>query len=256
MWVCLNFANTDGTWSPIGGYWASGNGFPTWMYNGSWSYFNKIYTNDGVGLSNAMRDFWNINDPTAANVRTAYQTLWKDIAYHYKNSPNVIFSLYNEAQCEWGRATVPLWDSVNGDPSQAQGASMYESFMENNIDNVRSQDGGAHVVVVDLAYLWYYNTNLQIQRPHKIVKIDSYDGIGTDSFNLGWRYNQPFLLGEFGGVEQGLSSEAAAITQMQVCNQNNVGWAYMRYNTGYTPSAKIWTDLQNNLKSNLIYYQN
>jgi hypothetical protein len=254
IWVDINFGLTDGTLSPIGGYWGSGNGFPSWMYTGSWSYFNKIYANDGVGLSDAIRDFWNIGTSTASNVRTVYQTFWRDIAYHYRDTPNVVFSLFNEPQCQWGRCTDPLWDGVNGHPTQAQGAQMYKSFMESTIDTIRSQDNGKHIVVVNVAYLWDWFSNLQIQRPNVVIEAHSYLYRDTSFFNLGWKYNQPFLLGEFGGVEQGLTSEANLITQMRTCNQNKVGWAYMRYNPGYSPSSQTWTDLQNNRYPSLAYY--
>jgi hypothetical protein len=256
MWVDITFMTTDFVWSGIGGYWGVGNGFPTWMYNGSWSYFNKIYTNDAAGRSDAIRDFWNINDGTAANVRTAYQTFWKDFAYHFRNTPNVVFSLYNEPQNKYGGPE--LWDSLNGHPTQTQGAQMYESFMENTIDIIRSQDNGKHVILINDAYFWSYSTNPQIQRPNIVVECHSYSGVSTSFFNLGWRYNQPFYVGEFGGIEQGLQSESATISVMQTCNSYNVSWCYLRYNnpaTGgsATPSVQTWTDLRNNLNPDLTY---
>jgi len=152
------------------GYWGIGNGFPKWMYDGSWSYFNKIYANDGIGLSDAIRDFWNIDDPTAANVRIAYQTFWKDIAYRYRDTPNVVFSLFNEPQCEWGRATVALWDGLNGHPDQSRGAQMYQSFMESTIDIIRSQEVGNHIVIVNEAFLWDWFSNLQIRRSNVVFR--------------------------------------------------------------------------------------
>jgi hypothetical protein len=250
MWVMLIFDTT--TISGIGGYWGTTNGFPTWMYDGSWSYFNKIYPNNGAGYTSAQRDFWNTNDPTAANVRAAYQTWWKDVAYHYRNTPNVIFSLYNEPQCGGGFATDSLW-GVSGQPTQAQGAQMYKSFMESTIDIIRSQDNGNHVISTSLAFLWYWDYNLKIDRPNVIVEGHSYSVVGTDFFNLGWRYNQPFMVSEFGGIEVGLSSRTTTITQIQTCNQNNVAWCYLRYDR-VSPSTQTWTDLQNNLKPNLTYY--
>jgi hypothetical protein len=126
--------------------------------------------------------------------------------------------------------------------------------MESTIDIIRGQDNGNHVVIINVAYFWDWFSTLQVQRPNVVVEAHSYLNRDTSFFNLGWRYNQPFFLGEFGGVEQGLTSEANFITQMKTCNQNKVGWAYMRYNPGYTPSSQIWTDLQNNRYPNLIYY--
>jgi hypothetical protein len=72
--------------------------------------------------------------------------------------------------------------------------------------------------------------------------------------NLGWRYNQPFYLGEFGGIEENLQTRAETIINMQFCNSYNVSWSYLRYNPPSTPSAQTWTDLQNNLDPYLIYY--
>ena len=255
IWINLNFGCTDGTLSPIGGYWGIGNGFPKWMYDGSWSYFNKIYANDGIGLSDAIRDFWNIDDPTAANVRIAYQTFWKDIAYRYRDTPNVVFSLFNEPQCEWGRATVALWDGLNGHPDQSRGAQMYQSFMESTIDIIRSQEVGNHIVIVNEAFLWDWFSNLQIRRSNVVVQAHTYQYVGTSFFNLGWRFNQPFILGEFGGIEDGFSSRDTTISQIQTCNQNKVSWAYLRYNPGYTPSTQTWADLQSNRYPNLLYCQ-
>lgn len=263
IWVSIDFGCSDGTWSNIGGFWGDGNGFPAWMYNGSWPYFNKTYTNDATGRSNAMRDFWNINDSTAANVRTGYQTFWKDIANRYKDAPNVIFDLFNEPQNQWGGPT--LWDGVNGNPTQEQGAQMFKTFMEQTIDIVRVQDGGSHLIIINEAYFWSWSTNPQINRPNVVIENHAY-WIGSnmtsnvqDYAQLAWRYNQPFFLGEFGGVEQsGLQDRASAIATMQACNQLNVGWSYLRYNPstsggGPSPSAQTWTDLQNNLRPNLIY---
>jgi hypothetical protein len=266
MWVDINFCTSDGTWSPIGGYWGYGNGFPIWMYNGSWSYFNKIYTNDGVGLSDAIRDFWNINDATAANVRTAYQTFWKDIVYHFRNTPNVVFSLYNEPQCEWGRATVSIWGG-SGQPTQAQGAQMYKTFIEQTIDQIQAIEGGKHIIIVNDAYFWYWSTNPKIDRPNVVVENHAYTRIDQYSdpvdnptndpmyfINLGWRYNQPFYLGEFGGIEENLQTRAETIINMQFCNSYNVSWCYLKYVPPSIPSAQTWTDLQNNLNPYLIYY--
>jgi hypothetical protein len=222
------------------------------MYNGSWSYFNKTYALDTTGRSDAIRDFWNINDPTAANLRTVYQTFWKDMAYHFKDSPNVIFSLWNEPQIQAGGPT--LWDGANGRPTQAQGAQMYKAFMESTIDVVRTQDDGKHVVLVNVAYLWYWIDNLQIQRPNIVVEAHSYSGVSTTFFNLGWRFNQPFYVGEFGGVEQGLQDEPATVSVMQTCNSYNVSRCYLWYKPPSVPSGQMWTDLQNNLNPYLIYY--
>jgi len=255
LWVNICF--TLNAQSPMSGWSGittkgAGIGFPTWMYDGSWSYFDKTYYANESGLSDATRDFWNINDPTAANVRAAYQTWWKDVAYHYRNTPNVIFSLYNEPQCGGGFATESLW-GVNGQPTEAQGAQMYKTFMESTIDVIRSQDNGNHVISASLAFLWYWDYNLKIDRPNVIVEGHSYSVVGTDFFNLGWRYNQPFMLSEFGGIEVGLSSRTTTITQIQTCNQNNIAWCYLRYDR-VAPSTQTWTDLQNNLKPNLTYY--
>jgi hypothetical protein len=234
------------------------------MYNGSWSYFNKIYTNDAIGRSNAIRDFWNIDDPTAANVRTAYQTFWKDIAYHFRDASNIIFSLFNEPQNQWGGPT--LWDGENGHPTQAQGAQMFQAFMEQTIDIVRNQDGGKHLIIVNNAYFWDWNSNPQIRRPNIIIENHAYWS-GTNMINniqdyaqLAWRYSQPFILGEFGGIEQsGLQDRTSTIATIQACNQLNVSWSYLLYNPstsagGIAPSAQTWTDIENNLHSNLKYY--
>jgi hypothetical protein len=253
MWVDIDFHLSDGCWANLGtsSYWPAANGFPQWMYDGSWSYFNKVYTNDAAGRSDAIRDFWNTGDTTAANVRTAYQTFWRDIATRYANAPNVVFSLFNEPMAKWGGPE--LWTTNADWATQAQ---MYRDFMEQTIDIIRNVDGGTHLVIVNEAYMWDYSWNLQINRPNVVIENHGY-GISSSTLQsyaqLAWRYNQPFELGEFGGVEQGLQTEASAIATMQAANQLDVGWVYLYYNPPAAPSAQTWTDLQNNLRSNLIY---
>lgn len=251
IWIKINFGCSDGTFAGIGGFWGDGNGFPKWMYDGSWSYFNKIYTNDATGRSDALRDFWNIDDPTAVNVRTTFQTFWEDIVTRYKNSPNVVFSLFNEPQNQWGGPT--LWDGTNGHPTQARGAEMYRDFMEQTIDLIRNIDGGKHLIVINEAYFWYWSTNLQVNRPNVIVENHAYNVIDQSFIDLGWRYNQPMILGEFGGIEQGgLQDRAGTIANMQFCNSHNVSWLYLTYDIthGY-PSAQTWTDIEDNLNPSL-----
>jgi hypothetical protein len=256
MWIDLDFHLSDGTWSNIGGFWGDGSGFPAWMYDGSWSYFNKVYTNDAAGRSDAIRDFWNTGDTTAANVRTAYQTFWRDIATRYANAPNVVFSLFNEPMAKWGGPE--LWTTNADWPTAIQ---MYQQFMQQTIDVIRNVDGGTHLIIINEAYAWDFSWNLQINRPNIVIENHGYwndnsTNIYNDVLNyaqLAWRYNQPFELGEFGGIEQGLQTEASAIYTMQAANQLDVGWVYLYYYPPTMPSAQTWTDLQNNLRSNLIY---
>jgi hypothetical protein len=247
MWVDINFAPVS--WSPLGGVWGNANGFPTWMYNGSWSYFNKTYSNDLTGEGEACRDFFNLTDPTAANVRLTYQTFWEDIAYHFKNTQNVVFSLFNEPLNIAGYQMFP-----DGQSDITSLANNYQTFMEQTIDDIRTKDNGNHIILINEAYFWNYTSNLQIQRPNIVVEAHSYSGVSTDFFNLGWRYNQPFYVGEYGGVEQGLQNESATISVMQTCNSYNVSRSYLCYNPPSAPSTQTWTDLQNNLNPYVIYY--
>lgn len=261
IWVSIDFHLSDGCWANIGGFWGDGSGFPKWMYDGSWSYFNKTYTNDATGRSNAIRDFWNLDDPTAANVRQAFQTFWKDIAQHFKDKGNVVFSLFNEPMAKWGGPE--LW---NTSAEWAHAAQMYQTFIEQTIDIIRNEDGGKHLVIVNEAYMWYYEWNLQIRRPNIVIENHGY-WIGSDLTStvqgyaqLAWRYDQPFELGEFGGVEQsGLQDRTSFIATMQACNQLNIGWVYLWYNPSTdvppatAPSAQTWTDIESNLHPNLKY---
>jgi hypothetical protein len=259
VWVSIIFGPSDGTWANIGGFWGDGNGFPKWMYNGSWSYFNKIYTNDATGRTSAIRDFWNTDDPTANNVRIAYQTFWKDIAQHFKDKSNVVFSLFNEPMNVWGGGT--LWNTTE---QWTHAMEMYRDFMEQTIDIIISVDGGKHPIIVNEAYAWYFEWNPQIRRPNVVIENHAYWTGSNMTSNvqgytqLAWRYNQPFILGEFGGVEQGLQDRTSAIATMQACNQLNVSWSYLWYNPstsagGIAPSAQTWTDIENNLQPNLKY---
>jgi len=268
LWVNICFVM--GSMSPIGGAWSSakgaGVGFPTWMYDQSWSYFNKYYPNTAVGLSDAIRDFWNINDPTAANVRTAYQTWWKDIAYHFKNAPNVIFGLWNEPQCGGGET---IWGGT-GQPTQVQGAQMYKTFVEQTVDIIQAVAPN-HLIFQNDAYFWYWSTNPKIDRPNIVVENHAYTRIDQYSdpvdnptndpmyfINLGWRYNQPFFLGEFGGIEEGnLQDRAGTIHNMQFCNSLGVSWSYLSFRPfggTWNPSAQTWIDIENNLHPNLKYF--
>ena len=246
LWVNLCFGTSDGTWSPIGGVFGSGNGFPSWMYNGSWSYFNKTYANTIDGRDSAIRDFWNIYDPTAANARIAYQTFWKDMTIHFKNSPNVIFGLYNEPENQWGGNT-PIWSN------QTLGAIAYQTFIDQTIDIIQAE--APNLIFQNEAYFWDYNTNLKIDRANVVVECHQYSVIDQNFINLGWRYNQPFFLGEFGGIEQGLQNEAGTIANMQLCNSVNVSRSYLEYSPSQSyPSVQTWTDLQTYLIPNEKHY--
>ena len=248
VWITINYGHSDGTWAPVGGFWGDGNGLPTWMYDGSWPYFNKIYANDVYGRDSAIRDFWNIDDPTAANVRIAYQTFWKDIAYRYKDRPGVVFSLFNEPQNQWVGA-APIW------MDQAHGAAMFKTFTEQTIDLIQTIDSGRHIILVNDAYFWSWETNPKIDRSNIVISNHAYYVIDQSFVDLAWRYDQPFILGEFGGIEQGLQDRTGTIANIEFCNSLNVSWNYLNYDTtrGY-PSAQTWTDLKNYLLPNLKYY--
>jgi hypothetical protein len=270
VWVNICFAMNS--MSPIGGAWSSavgaGVGFPVWMYNGSWSYFNKIYPNTSLGLSAAIRDFWNINNATTTNLRTAYQAWWKDVAYHFRNTPNVIFGLWNEPQSGGGET---IWGGT-GQPTQEQGAQMYKTFMEQTIDIIQSV-APDNLIFQNDAYFWLWKTNPKIDRPNVVVENHAYTRIDpfTDPYgnnptgdvmyfvNLGRRYNQPFFLGEFGGIEEGsFQDRNGTIANMRFCNSLNVSWSYLSFRPfggGWNPSAQTWADLQNNLNPYLIYYR-
>jgi hypothetical protein len=268
LWVNICFVMNE--MSPLQGWGADidggGVGFPTWMYNASWNYFNKTYARTSSGLSNAIRDFWNINDSTAANIRTAYETWWFEVADHYKNSPNVFFGLFNEPQ---SGGSDNIW-GVSGQPTQEEGAAMYKSFVEHTIDRIRTVAPN-NLIIVNDAYFWYWNTNPKIDRPNIIIEnhiyypVDQYNLYGNNPtndplyvFKLGWRYNQPFLLGEFGGIEEGnLQNRADSIHNMQFCNQYNVSWSYLSFRPlgNWVPSTQTWTDIGNNLNPFIKYYQ-
>jgi hypothetical protein len=274
VWVNICFVMNQ--MSPLVGWGAQyeggGAGFPTWMYNGSWSYFNKIYRADGYGLSDAIRDFWNINDTTAANVRTAYQTWWKVVADHYKDSPNVIFGLWNEPQ---GGGTDTIWGGTTWAgkvmPSQEQGAAMYKIFVEETVDIIRSVAPN-NLIFVNDAYFLLWVTNPKIDRPNIVVENHAYNAINlyTDPWgnnptkdvdyfiNLGWRYNQPFILGEFGGIEEGnLQDKAGTLNNIQYCNSKGVSWSYLSFrpsNNGWNPSADTWELLESNLVQGILYF--
>lgn len=261
MWVHLNFA--IGSVAPLalpgwpsGNGWGVQNGFPKWMYDGSWSYFNKIYPNDGVGVANAIRDFWNIDDPTAANVRIAYQTFWKDIATHFKDTPNVVFGLFNEPQSSLG-ASVTIWQRDQNDPiTQDYASTMFKLFMEDTIDKIRAVEGGKHLIIVQRAYFWFSETNKKVDRPDVIFEDHAYHVIDQSLVNLGWRYNQPFILGEFGGIEEGEQDAAGTVANIQFCNSINVSWVYLHYRAdGSEPSPGTWTNvIDPNLHPDLKYY--
>jgi len=275
LWVNICF--TLNAQSPMSGWSGittkgAGIGFPTWMYDGSWSYFDKTYYANESGLSDATRDFWNINDPTAANVRAAYQEWWKDVADHYKNSPNVIFGLWNEPQSS---GTDTIWGELTPDgkviPSQTQGMEMYKKFVEETVDIIRSVAPN-NLIFVNNAYFSYWITNPKIERPNIIVENHAYRAINpyTDRWgnnptndvdyfiNLGWRYNQPFILGEFGGIEEGnLQDKAGTLNNIQYCNSKGVSWSYLSFRpwgNGWNPSADTWKLLESNLIQGILYY--
>ena len=259
LWIGLDFHISDYGWAGIGGDWNYGSGFPAWMYDGSWPY-NKAYANTITARSDAIRDFWNLDNATGANVRQAYQTFWKDIADRYKDRSNVVFSLFNEPMNKFGGPE--LWTT---EAQWTRQAGMYKYFMEQTIDLIRGADGGKHLIVINEAYYWYIIMNLEIQRPN--IVIDQHLYWNSDIVNgvqryadYAWRYDQPFILGEFGDVESGgWQTRESTIRTIQACNQIRVGWMYTRYNPastggGPSPSDQTWIDLESNLLPGLIYY--
>jgi len=258
-WISIDYHLSDYVWANLGGAWGDGSGFPKWMYDGSWSYFNKIYTNDLAGRTAAIRDFWNINDSTAANVRLAFQTFWKDIITRYKNAPNVVFSIFNEPMETWdgpNMYSVPSYSTPSQDWQKQ--ITMFQTFMENMVDTIRAIDAGKHVIIINQGAFPSHDWNPQIRKPNIVVEDHYYlsdlpNHIEYFAQNA-FRYDQPFELGEFGGVEQGwLQTESQAILSMQTCNRLGVGWVYLWYDPGVAPSTQIWTDIENNLLPNLRY---
>lgn len=241
VYVALDYAVTDGGFAPLGGGWGVGCGFPAWMYDGSWTY-NKAYPTTVDGKNKAMYDFFNTADSTANNVRLAYQTFWVDLAKRYRSYPNVIFILFNEPMCNSGTVitTEAEWKNF---------MAMYKVFMENTIDKIRSADGGVHLIDCNVLWGWYLSDTPKIDRLNVIVDCHSYTNTNINStihglIQLAWRYNQPFILGEYGGVEEGLQSRSSFLTTMLVCNHYGVSRSYLRFDYSPRPSAQTWKDLE------------
>lgn len=271
IWLSICFGVSDGYWANWGG---QGGGFPYWMYDGTWkdvngNLYNKAYTNDSTGILNAMRDFWNTNNPTAANVRTAYQTFWKDIVTRYKNVPNVMFNFFNEPLETWTYGNLyPIPDYNNPSSDWVNLRTCFQGFIEGMVDQTRVIDGGSHLTVFCVGAFPGFTSyphhawNLQIRRPNILVEDHNYHTPVVDYItaqaNNAFRYNQPFLLGEFGGIEDGgdlAQTPSDTVLTMQTCNQLDVSWSYLRYNTATpAPSPATWLLLEANLSPNARFY--
>lgn len=299
IWVNICFVT--GGLAPMPGWGGTlqkgyGAGLPTWMYDGTWSYFTKQwntgnYTPDPYGNSHAWRDFWNTDAasanyvPQSANLRTAYETWWRTVANHYKNSPNVIFGLWNEPQNTGGGDSV--WGATGDTHTQQQGAAMYKGFVEHTVDVIRSVAPN-NLIFINTAYFWDAFTTPKIDRPNVVVECHSYGGTTYNGYvdpsafhgaaypkywDLGWRYNQPYIMGEFGGIEEGtLQNTADTQATVSEMTANRVSWSYLSFrpeaNGDWAPwgtscphqpsgvcPVNVWaTVLEPNLVPNIQYY--
>lgn len=260
IWLSITVGVDDGYWANIGG---EGNGFPDWMYNGSWNpYFTKTYTNDAAGTTAAIRDFWNTSDPVAESVRTAYKTFWSDIVTRYKDAPNIMFNFFNEPLSTWGGPTLyPITDYNNPDANWSNLATMFRGFMEQMIDQTCAIDDVNHICIIGAGDFPNHAWNLQVRRPNILVEDHNYktpiiDRI-TQRAGYAFRYNQPFLLGEFGGIEDGggdKQSAADTTLTMQTCNSLGISWSYLRFSYTPAPSASTWSLLESQLTLNARFY--
>lgn len=181
--------------------WTSffGAGMPDWMLSGH-DYGSPPYdenTND-----QAVRDFWDIDNPLHNDNRHSFINLWKFIANRYKDNQYVLFGIVNEPLC-----LVPL------DSTQASHlGTTYSRFMEQVVDAIRSV-GAEQLIFIDRPYVtgvehWY--DNLQpVNRPNIVWEDHAY--VGPD-FNIDqWKeringqmirkfardFQKPFFVGEY-----------------------------------------------------------
>lgn len=148
---------------------------------------------------------------------------------------------------------------------------MYKKFVEETVDIIRSVAPN-NLIFVNNAYFSYWITNPKIYRPNIVVEnlayraknpyIDQFGNNPTNDvdyfINLGWRYNQPFILGEFGGIEEGnLQDKEGTLNNMQYCNSKGVSWSYLSFRpwgNSWNPSADTWELLESNLVQGILYY--
>ena len=267
VWIVIDFH--PWYWSPYftnaGGF----TGFPAWMYDGSWEY-GAYYENSMYGMDMAIKYFFNIDDPTQDAIRQTYITMWKDIVARYKDRGHVIFSLFNEPLCHW--SGKDLWEQEGqGDTEGHDWGVMYGDFMERTIDEIRALDGGSHLIIVNQAYVWYWDWNERIRRPNVVIENHLYNegnyNKQKDYADDAWRFSQPFEFGEMGGVKSGLTSLSGTESFIQTCytlKRNDgslqpVGWIYLRYNPdpylaeSINPTPEIWAMLENNLYPDMKY---
>jgi hypothetical protein len=263
IWLSICYFVADGYWANWNGY---GEAFPYWMYDGSWPYQTTVYTNDTTGYLNMMRDFWNTSNPTCDNVRTAYKTFWKDIVTRYKNVPNVMFNFFNEPMETCGAGGLYPTDYTHISSDWQNMINCFQAFMEGMVDQTRAIDGGNHICIINVAALPDHSWNPQIRRPNIVQEDHNYHSPVVSIIDMfaGYasRYNQPFHLGEFGGIEGGGSlaqTPEDTVLTMQTCNGLDVSWSYLWYNNqdsagGIAPLTSTWALIQANLSPNAKFY--
>lgn len=261
VWLIIDHATGQPYWSPYfnGG---DGNGMPLWMYDGSWSYGTRYATTD---YWKATHDFFDLSNPTQENVRTAFKTMWKDIALRYRDRANVLFSLINEPLMDYRFSTTS---------EMLKFPDYYKSLMESTIDAIRSVDYNNHIVDVNDVYIYdgnaHWDLNKIIDRPNTLrdhhlygnyFTSDTILNVETKFANYAWRYNQPIFFGEFGDVREGLMTVQQVTTFVQDAyilkksdgSTQPVGWSYYRYDMPTEPTSDVWTALTSNLKSGILY---
>ncbi len=265
VWLIIDHATSQPYWSPYF-YNGDGSGMPPWMYDGSWSYQPYRYATSDYWK--ATHDFFDLSNPTQENVRTAFKTMWKDIALRYRDRANVIFSLMNE----------PLMDYEFSSTSEmSKFPNYYKSLMESTIDAIRSVDYNNHITDVNDAYFYdgnaHWDSNLQINRTNVTLDhhlyanyftSDTILNVETYFANLAWRYNQPRLWGEWGATNEGqwfsmtTQQDITFIQNSYVLKKSGgstqpVGWSYYRYDSLSLPTSDVWTALTSNLYQGILY---
>ncbi len=262
LWIIIQPGTGQPYWSPYFNN-MDGNGMPSWMYDGSWSYQPTRYATSDYWK--ATHDFWDLSNPIQENVRTAFKTFWKDIALRYRDKANVMFDLMNE----------PLMDYEFSNTSEMlKFPAYYRTFMEDIIDEIRSVDYNNHIVGVHIAYFYDGNSHSElsekVDRPNVVNDYHVYGWAFKTSTvpdairrfaNYAWRYDQPAFFGEFGDVKEGLMTVSQVATFAQCSNtmtkddgtSQPVGRSYYRYENPTDPASDIMTALTSNMYPGILY---
>ena len=179
-------------------------------------------------------------------------SFWSDIAGHYKNDNRVVFyELFNEPTAEAGATLQKSWDD-------------WKTMAENMIDNIRSVDNDAKIIVGGLNYAYdlEYAAAAPVNRPNIVYATHPYPNelITWDTGFGNLKASYPVFATEFGydpSAADGINYKATDQYGNEIISYleaKKISWTVWNFSPIYDP--KLLSDWSYNATSSGAVFKN